>query len=164
MMRIITKAHSLAHDYAQGKAPMADEKGSYEGVFAAQHRRLNSHFEGLLEALRAGGAPDALRDDFRRLREALEAHVDQEDRLYYPAVRALRPVHRPVLEELVVAHEIFRSQLGAIEASLAEAAFSAAERALVEFVEGFAAHEAAEEALLRRIDAEILEALSGDPR
>jgi hemerythrin-like domain-containing protein len=143
---------------------MADEKDSYAGAFAAQHRRLDSRFAGLIEALRAGGAPDALRDDFRRLRETLEAHVDQEDRLYYPAVRALRPVHRPVLEELMDAHEIFRSQLGVIEASLAEQAFAEAERALVEFVEGFAAHERAEEALLRRIDAEILEAVRGDPR
>jgi hypothetical protein len=164
MMRIITKAHSSAHDDAQGKAPMADQQDSYEGVFAAQHRELDTLFVGLLEALRAGGAPETIRDDFRRLREMLEAHVDREDRLYYPAVGALRPIHRPALDSLVFAHEIFRSQLGAIEASLADAAFADAERALGEFVEGFAAHEAAEEALLRRIDAEIVEALSGDPR
>ena len=143
---------------------MADQQDSYEGVFAAQHRELDSLFAGLLGALRAGGAPEAIREDFRRLRETLEAHVDREDRLYYPAVGALRPIHRPALDGLVFAHEIFRSQLGAIEASLAEAAFADAERALVEFVEGFAAHEASEEALLRRIDAEIVEALSGDPR
>jgi hypothetical protein len=160
MTRIITKAHSAAHDDAQGKAPMAEQQDSYEGVFAAQHRELDTLFAGLLEALRAGDAPD----DFRRLRETLEAHVDREDRLYYPAVGALRPIHRPALESLVTSHEIFRTQLGAIEASLADAAFAEAERALVEFVEGFAAHEEAEEALLRRIDAEILEALSDSPR
>jgi len=164
MMRIITKAHSAAHDDAQGNAPMAKQQDSYEGVFAAQHRELDTLFAGLLEALRAGDAAEMIREDFRRLRETLEAHVDREDRLYYPAVGALRPVHRPALESLVVAHEIFRSQLGAIEASLADAAFAEAERSLVEFVEGFAAHEEAEEALLRQIDAEFLEALSDGPR
>lgn len=143
---------------------MAEQQDSYEGAFAAQHRKLDTLFVGLLEALRTGGAAETIRADFKRLRETVEAHVDQEDRLYYPAVGALRPVHRPALDGLVVAHEIFRSQLGAIEASLAAAEFAEAERVLGEFVEGFAAHEAAEEALLRRIDAEILEALSDDPR
>ena len=140
-----------------------DRNDSYEGMFAAEHRRLDAMFETLLAALRDGASDPAVRDLFNEMREALEAHIDQEDRLYYPAVRALRPVHRNVIEGLVGAHELFRAQLGEIDASLASGVVTEAGRALAAFVKAFGEHEAAEERLLHAIDEELSRALGSAP-
>jgi len=59
---------------------------SAERSIAEQHRRLDSMFEELLAAMREGDEAGVVGDAFARLREALEAHVDHEDRLYYPAL------------------------------------------------------------------------------
>jgi len=106
-------------------------------------------------ALREDDAPEAIRGAFARLREALESHIDQEDRLYYPSLRALRPAHRTVLDSLVVAHDGFRTRLAEIDAGLDTRDRTDAGIDLGAFAEAFAAHEAVEEQLLRRIDAEI---------
>ena len=139
-----------------------ERNDGYEGMVAAEHRRLDAMFEALLDALRRGRDGDLdVRAAFAEMRETLESHIDQEDRLYYPAVRALRPIHRAAIEGLVDAHELFRSRLGEIDASLADGALAEAERALAEFIAAFAAHEAAEERLLRSIDQELTTARGG---
>lgn len=136
---------------------------SFEERVAIEHRLLEAIFAEVSAALDDGEPLPAVRDAFARLREALEAHVDQEDRLYYPAVRALRPVHRNVIGGLVGAHELFRSQLGEIDDALARGAIAEAGRALTAFIEAFGEHEAAEERLLRAIDAELSEAVHAKP-
>jgi hypothetical protein len=134
--------------------------GSYERSAAREHRRLDGMFETVLASLRSDDADGrAAGAAFAELRAALEAHIDQEDRLYYPAVRALRPVHTPVIEQLVDAHESFRAELDAVEAHLASGALDAAERTLAKFVEVFGLHEIAEERLLQSIDEEITQVL-----
>jgi hemerythrin-like domain-containing protein len=137
---------------------------SYEKRVAREHRRLDALFETLLAALRGGDDHVfEARDVFAELRDALESHIDQEDRLYYPALRALRPVHRPLITDLVDAHALFRSRLEALEARLSSAssdALAEAERAVADFAAAFGAHEASEEAMLRSIDAELARASS----
>jgi hemerythrin len=134
---------------------MTWEDRSIERSIAEQHRRFDSMFEEILAALREGEPPEAIRDAFAQLREALESHIDQEDRLYYPSLRALRPAHRSVLDGLAVAHDAFRTRIEEIDARLGARDLGDAERALGAFGEAFAAHEAAEEQLLARIDAEL---------
>ena len=134
---------------------MAEPNESLESIFEAQHRRLDAMFAALVDSLRHNHRLQDVCDAFARLREMLEAHVDQEDRLYYPVVQAIRPAQRGILEGLVDAHETFRVQLGEIAARLAAHAISEVELAVAEFVASFAAHEAAEEQILRRLDAEL---------
>lgn len=148
---------------ARDESRSGPHAGTYEGRFAAEHRRLDAMFEALLAALRGGSSDTALRERFAEMRESLEAHIDQEDRLYYPAVRALRPVHRDVIEELVRAHELFRARLEEIDGDLARGAIAEAGRELDTFVGAFGEHEATEERLLRAIDAELSEAVGAKP-
>ena len=133
---------------------------SIEHAVAEQHRRLDAMFAEALAAMRESAAADAIGEAFGRLRDALEAHLAQEDRLYYPSLCALRPVHRPVLDALVAAHDGFRARLEEIEAQMGRQDPGEAERALAAFCSAFAAHEASEEKLLKRIDAEVAEAAS----
>jgi hypothetical protein len=128
---------------------------SIEHSISEQHRHLDAMFEETLMALREDDAPEAIRAAFARLREAVESHIDQEDRLYYPSLRALRPAHRGVLDGLVVAHDGFRTRLEEIDVELGADDRVNAARDLGAFAEAFAGHEAVEEQLLRRIDAEI---------
>ena len=130
---------------------------SAERSVTEQHRRLDSMFEELLAAMREGDEAGAVRDAFERLREALEAHIDHEDRLYYPALGTLRPKHRAVLDRLIAAHTGFRAHLGEMAARLDARDLAAAERALGAFAGVFAVHEAMEEQLLQDIDAELSE-------
>ena len=134
---------------------MSWQDRSIEHSIAEQHRRLDALFEEILVAMREHEPPEAIRDAFARLREALESHIDQEDRLYYPSLRALRPAHRDVLYSLSVAHDVFRTRLEEIEAQLGARDLGAAERAIGAFGEAFAAHELTEERLLAHIDAEV---------
>jgi hemerythrin len=139
---------------------MTPHHDSVGDAVAEQHRRLDAMFGEALAALRESAAPDAIRESFERLRGALETHLAQEDRLYYPSLGALRPVHRAVLDGLVAAHDGFRSRLEEIDARLGRQDLGEAERALGAFCNVFAAHEASEEQLLRKIDAEVAEAAS----
>jgi len=134
---------------------MSWEDRSIEHSIAEEHRRLDALFEEILVAMREDEPPEAIRDAFARLREALESHIDQEDRLYYPSLRALRPAHRDVLYSLAAAHDVFRTRLEEIDTRLGARDLGAAERAIGAFGEAFAAHELTEERLLAHIDAEV---------
>jgi hypothetical protein len=85
----------------------------------------------------------------------LEAHLGHEDRLYYPALRALRPAERDALWSFATAHEAFRARLRAIAAALAQGPLDAAWRLLERTARELALHERQEEILLRRIDADL---------
>jgi hypothetical protein len=122
---------------------------------AAAHRRLDALFDETLGALRDGPSPEAAHEAFTRLREALEAHFDQEDRLYYPALWGLRPQLKPPLEALVRAHEGFRAQLAAFDAALTAGRVEEAAGKLSDLAEGFSRHEAEEEELLCSLDREL---------
>jgi hemerythrin len=134
---------------------LGSDRHSIEKLIATEHRRLDSIFEEVLGALREGDEAAAVRDAFARLREHVESHVSLEDRLYYPALRALRPAHRDPLLAITAAHEVFRARLAEIAASIEQGAFDAVDAALQAFATSFGAHESAEERLLHQIDAEL---------
>ena len=122
---------------------------------AVEHLRLESLFAETLEELHKGPEGCAAQDAFLQLRDQLEAHVTREERLYFPALRSLRPAHRQALATLVAAHRGFRSRLAEIEASLAGRALESAARGLESLSGLFAAHEAAEERMLHQIEQEL---------
>ena len=126
------------------------------GLVTAEHSRLESLFAEVLRNLREGAESPAVSDGFAQLRDQLEAHLAREDRLYYPALRALRPAHREPVAAITAAHDTFRSRLAQIGASLARGAQDTALRELESLASLFAAHEVAEEHMLHQIDQEIL--------
>jgi hypothetical protein len=137
------------------------ERQSFECRVAEQHRVLDALFADVLEAVRARD-PGA-RDAFAKLREGLEVHFGQEERLYYPAVRSLSPSRAESIAAIVRAHDAFRAQLEAVAASLAAARGDEAALRLAAFVDDFALHEAAEEGLLGSLDREIRAASGPTP-
>ena len=134
---------------------MSGTRESIERLVAAEHSRLESLFAETLGSLRKAAVGPAVHDAFTRLRDQLEAHLAREDRLYYPALRALRPAHREPLALIAAAHDTFHSQLAEIEASLAKGAPDIALRGVESLASLFAAHEVAEEHMLHQIDQEI---------
>ena len=72
----------------------------------AVHRSLAAMFEETRAAFRDGDEAEAAAA-FARLREELEAHFEKEDRLYYPAIRALRPDRAEAVNRVGTAHQQF---------------------------------------------------------
>jgi hypothetical protein len=118
------------------------------------HRRLDGFLEELGTALTAADEP-AAREAFAQLREALEAHFDQEDHLYYPSIRSLRPEFEASLGRFAMEHDGFRRDTAAIQTLLEAGSLVEARHALERFHHAFALHEAAEEEMLQSIDQQL---------
>jgi hypothetical protein len=128
------------------------------GEIAEEHRRLDVLFEEARAALGAGPG-EAARHALVILAEALEAHFEREDRLYYPAVGALRREHARLLRSFATGHTRFLAQLEAIERQLGVGPSAGAAAAFEALAADFAAHEEEEEGLLRAIESEVAAAL-----
>ncbi len=126
-------------------------------AIAAEHRKLDVLFEGMRGAFQRGDEAQ-LRDAFARLRQAVEAHFDQEDRLYYPAIRALRPERRESLYGFVEAHVRFRGHFQEIAEGFEREDLAAVKGGFETFAEAFALHEVREEELLQSLEAELADA------
>lgn len=135
-------------------------KEFYEKAVAIEHRRLDGLFLEALRALRENDPPDAARSAFTRLRNTLEEHFRQEDKVYYPAVGRLSPAHEPVLQELMLAHREFRTRMSDVRALFVAADLAGAERSLAALAGEFTEHESVEERLLASIQEEM--AAAGD--
>jgi len=132
------------------------DAGPPESRLVGEHRDLDARFRALLDLLAEPGAnPERARAWFRELREAVETHVDREDRLYYPALRALRPRHAAATRALAAAHDGFRASLVALDADFARGAREASARELRHFAGEFGVHEAEEERLLGEIERDL---------
>lgn len=120
---------------------------------AAQHRRLDGLFEAVRDALERAGleTSHALAD----LADALAAHFDQEDRLYYPTVGSLRPEHRPSVERFKTDHQRFLGRLARVAERVRAHELGEAAHEFERFAADFAGHEAGEEALMRALQAEL---------
>jgi hypothetical protein len=118
---------------------------------AEAHRHLDALLDEVRAALRADDAVTA-KASCGDLRAALEAHFEQEDRLYYGAIARLRPELEPLTRRFGAAHGRFRELLAQVESLLARRSLADAERSLGTFASDFAKHEAAEEEMLRAID------------
>jgi hypothetical protein len=125
-----------------------------EDSIASAHRSLDELLDGMAAALTAGDEP-AAREAFAQLREAFEAHFDQEDHLYYPSIRSLRPELEPSVASFAKEHEAFRGAAGAIQTLLEAGSLAEAQHAFERFRAGFARHEAAEEQMLRSLDQQL---------
>jgi hypothetical protein len=120
-----------------------------------EHRRLDTLLRRTRRALVTPDAEGAAPEAFARLREAVDAHLTQENSLYYPPLRALRPRLDAALRALVGAHEDFRHRLAKIAAHLARGAVAPALNGLDAFTQDFGRHEAREERLLVQLVREL---------
>ena len=139
------------------KSPGTED--TVKGQVFAEHRRLDVLFVEARDAFegKKEGSDSAL-EAFHALREALETHFDQEDRLYYPAIWALRQDLKTGLREFVSEHEKFRNQLEHIDAVLARGDFEAGGRAIDALAGEFGRHEVREESMLRGLSRELEDA------
>jgi len=124
---------------------------------AAAHRSLAAMFEETRAALRDGDGAEA-GAAFGRLREALEVHFEQEDRLYYPAIRALRPDRAEAVDQVGAAHERFIRRFEVIHGQIEAGELKDAVQSFEEFAEAFVYHEIREEDLIRSLEKELAEA------
>lgn len=142
------------HERERGAKGGRPEIGLMKDSIATAHRRLDALLGETRSALRAADEARASAS-FEHLRAALEAHFDQEDRLYYPSIRALRPDLKPTVEGFVAAHEKFGELLAEISASLDAGSLADAQQALEAFADAFAPHEAREEGMLLALDRDL---------
>ena len=136
---------------AKGGRP---EVGSMKDSITTAHRRLDTLLGETRSALCATDEARASAS-FEHLRAALEAHFDQEDRLYYPSIRALRPDLEPIVDGFVAAHAKFGGLLGEISESLDAGSLADAQQALEAFADAFAPHEEREDGMLLALDREL---------
>lgn len=132
-----------------------DDRDAVKSEVLAQHQHLDVLLQEVREALQAGDGGGALREAFSQLRSALETHFEQEDRLYYPSIWALRPTQKARLHACVDAHAGFRSMLRDIARLLEVDELGAARESFDLFSQGFEIHEDAEEAILAELDHEM---------
>ena len=116
-------------------------------------------FEETRAAFRDGDEAEAAAA-FARLREELEAHFEQEDRLYYPAIRALRPDRAEAVNRVGKAHAQFVRRFELIVEQIQAGKLDEAERFFEEFAEAFIFHEIREEDLIRSLERELADARS----
>ena len=104
----------------------------------------------------------ALRRDDRRAAESsiallsrsLETHFALEDRVYFPAVAALRPALGPSLQRLRLQHEQMLAFLAELLARVFTDGLESLAESLAELISTFERHEGDEEAILATLDAE----------
>lgn len=116
------------------------------------HRRLQELYADVEETLAEEPSHEAAREALGVLRESLDVHFEQEDRLYYPAIRSLRPELARRVAGFADQHGRFRRCLAAIDTLLGAGDRARALREFVPLTQEFGLHEAAEEAMLAEID------------
>ncbi len=136
-------------------ADVDDTRDAVTTQVLEQQRRLDALLDDLREAFRRSGTVQSLREAFSLLREALETHFEQEDRLYHPAIWSLRPTQKPALQACVRAHAGFRSTLRDIAELLEHGEMQRAAQTFDLLAQGFERHEAAEEVVLAELDREM---------
>jgi Hemerythrin HHE cation binding domain len=129
--------------------------GSLGDRVTSEHRQLDTLFRSTRASLDSSTDQGEAEEVFGRLQEAVDGHLAQEDRLYYPPIWALRPEYKDTLEALLGAHDDFRARLAEIASHLARGARAAALAGFDAFVEDFGRHEAGEERVLEQIEREL---------
>lgn len=112
-----------------------------------QHERLNELYAELTRHLESGARHTASAW-FRRLRDALEAHLEVEERIYFPALQMFVPTVVPRLEALVRDHARFRDELAAIDHLFVAGAWDSGRVRLFELIDSLRGHEDREEEIL----------------
>jgi len=124
----------------------------YEGSrISSQHEKLNELYADLRRELDQGNQAGAL-VDCGRLRDALEAHFEVEDCVYFPAVHGFRPDQGSLLRRLASDHAAFRDALAELQTTLEAHDMEAGSAQLHRLVTALAAHEKKEEVLLAEVN------------
>jgi hypothetical protein len=132
------------------------EESRGDGVRQAvqsEHRRLDELFVEVGAVFAPPGAEEEMRDAFAALSEAIDVHFEQEERLYYASIGALRPELKSDIVAISDAHRRFRLELAAIADQLERGNLADARRGFDALARAFQQHEADEEQLLHRVEA-----------
>ncbi len=129
--------------------------GAVRQAVQAEHRNLDDLFADVGRIFGELGDLEEMRDAFAALSEMLDVHFEQEDRLYYASIGALRPDLKAEISAISAAHRQFRLELAAIGDQLERGDQATARRSFVALEARFKRHEAMEETLMRHVDAEI---------
>lgn len=136
------------------------------------HARLEVLLDAVASACR-GSRREHAHAAAVHLHDGLEAHLEREERLYFPPIAALRPERGDGLAHLLQAHEAIRAHVRLLCEHLARdearagagddagADLAAGERALADLRRRLAEHEEAEERFLDQLEAELREAATG---
>ena len=119
-----------------------------------QHRQLRDLHDGLRAALASGAQPDA-REAFARYRDAVAAHFELEEEVFFPALHGLHPQERTELDALGRDHDALRAALERLLRRLEPASLPDFAPAFEAFRREFASHEKREEALVSRSAEEL---------
>ncbi len=118
------------------------------------HARLETRFDAARDALRGSDATLA-RAALDALRRDVEAHFEQESRLYFPTIRALQPEREPAVSSLAEEHARLRGLLETSAGHLDAREPSEAARAFERFLEAFRGHEETEDELARSLEGVV---------
>jgi hypothetical protein len=113
---------------------------------ASQHHQLDQ-FHEVFENELARGDLRAAQQSFARFADALEAHFQLEEQVYFPALHG-RDVPAADLAELVRDHDALRDALPEIHAALVARDRAACEAAIGAWLPRLVQHERREEALM----------------
>ena len=116
---------------------------------ASQHHQLDQFHEVFENALARGDAP-AAEQSFARFADALEAHFDLEEQVYFPALHGRDPATAGDLAELVREHEALRGAIAEIAAALRARDLEACDGAFSAWLPRLVQHERREEALMAK--------------
>ena len=145
--------------------PGVEKRLRFESTrISSQHEKLNQLYAELHREIVRGARHNAF-VRFGRFRDALEAHFEVEDRVYFPAVHGFHPAEAALLDELAREHEGFRRELIRIDRLLEAHEPEESSELLAGLVSRLVVHEQKEDALLARIAAHSgsSAAAAGDP-
>ena len=128
--------------------PGLDKRLRYEANrISSQHKKLDELYEAVRYDL-ARRARHTAYVSFGRFRDALEAHFEIEDRVYFPAVHGMCPEHRVLLDVLSADHVGFCKELLCIHRLLESDELDESEQRLEGLVVVLRDHEEREDGLL----------------
>lgn len=145
-------------DEAESTEPTEPTGDGVERV-RAEHLRLDEMFVEVTSVLGQSTDLEEVRDSFAALAEQVDVHFEQEDRLYYATIAALRPELKSDVEAIALSHRFFRAAFAEIGDLLARDDLEGARQAFTRLTREFEQHEASEERLLKRVEREVARVL-----
>lgn len=115
-----------------------------------EHDRLNRLYNSLQRDLHPSSRHAAYAS-FVRLRDALEAHFEVEDRVHFPTIQKFRPEFANLICSLQQGHTRFRKELAQISQIISAGEIDESRRLVGIFAHALADHEKAEEDLLAQV-------------
>lgn len=120
----------------------------------AEHGYLEALLDETKRALQPSANPEQAQRAVAHFVEALTKHLEHEEKIYFPPLRALRPEHKLALKNFQLTHAQLRSQMQAVHSFLHDGALLEAGQAFEQLSAAFKAHEVEEEKLFRVLSLE----------